>query len=274
MKEMLRYFVVGILGLFVGISLAYGIDAIFKKEDKKDTPKIEDKNEVPEEKEKDSIKLLNTKEENGSITQNYEAVLNTKHITFSVIYTVNQNGNYHTINGTLNGFNIYSATYNKKDYKESFKSNLIANNFEEDNFKIVKGTDDKSYLIIRNFKYTEMGNGINLLNIEVYNDELNRINTDNELIYAYFSQDINLENDSKPWYKDEYNLCKKDEPCQIRGKFYEDKFHLLTLVLNEETNTPKSIGTLEERVYTIKDNKLNYTVPNKYIVKDATGISL
>ncbi len=118
----------------------------------------EDKPEVL----KDGITLNETVKENDKlISQKYEIVLNEKSKSLNINFVLISD-EYQMEIKTDNklGFDVYNVyrnldtenhNNNEKMIVKLFSTEEIAKNFNENNFKIVKGTDNKSYLVIQNY---------------------------------------------------------------------------------------------------------------------------
>ena len=235
--------------------------------DKSDTE--EDNNEENKEKTEDGVRLLNTKKESDKIVQEYEIVLNGKINNLNVSYNfdkyVDGFGGDNTDNYCINS--KYYTNCNLENKKEEyFKEEYVNNSFNEKNFEIIKGEDNKSYLIIHGIELNLIGNSYYLF---VLNDDLEiikptesieEIDDASFLGFAYYEslcEDINCESTGNFWYKDRYGVCS-DEVCQIRSKVEDNKIYHLFYVGSCEG------VEVEEREYTIKNNKLSYEVINTY----------
>lgn len=112
----------------------------------------------------------------------------------------------------------------------------------------------------------------------VYNDNLELINKEEIIAYSggcvlYLDKDYE-KNDYKDkffkWYKDnfDYSLLGCISDCEVRGKIENNKIYNYVPKLNKNE---QGTGTLEEREYTINNNKLEYKVINIYTIYGGTG---
>ena len=94
-----------------------------------------------------------------------------------------------------------------------------------------------------------------------------------------------LEDEEKPWYMDDFNACSSPSNCYINVKVEDNKIYYLVPVLidvaeEEEENSDEedveevmTYGELEERVYTIRDSKLEYEVVKRYTIIGVSGLT-
>lgn len=92
-----------------------------------------------------------------------------------------------------------------------------------------------------------------------------------------------LEDEEKPWYTDDFNACSSPSNCYINVKVEDNKIYYLVPVLidvAEEENSDEedaeevmTYGELEERVYTIRDSKLEYEVVKRYTIIGVSGLT-
>ncbi len=137
----------------------------------------------------------------------------------------------------------------------------------EDNFKIIKGTDNKNYIIIVHDNYNNAFVSGTSNEMLVLNDELELVSK--EFMIESLSPDYATHNG---FILDDYigNI-----PCKVEGKeFYKNnkyvkiennEIHFLFPKMDNNSSLPEY---LEERVYTINNNKLEYKVINTYKVVD------
>ena len=116
----------------------------------------------------------------------------------------------------------------------------------------------------------EFSNGEDIYsNAYILNDKLEIINENLE--FNLYSSDVNVilqvEN-ANPWYED--SKCK-DELCHRIFKIEDNKIYYLVSKLKDDYQEG-DYGVLEERVYTINDNKLTYEVINTYNITEMGNI--
>lgn len=121
--------------------------------------------------------------------------------------------------------------------------NNIKNYFNEQNFYIIKGTDNKKYLGIVT---SIMGDPEKLQG--------------NLVIYTTYQDFFNPKNYKKYTYENMFNLNYGDFDSQIRLKINDNKIYYYYVDCNE--------SYAEERLYTI-NNKLEYKVIDKFEVSGA-----
>lgn len=235
----------------------------------------------------DGIKLIKTADSNNKILQEYEVILNGKKSTINIVYTYKYTpaneyeDAYEEVSGTLNGKEVYykfNLAQNSSNKNQIFNSNFIASAFNTKNFKIVKGEDNKNYLTVASNKTAGLYIG-NSNVLYIYNDKIEQIVKDIPR-YGYGKDDFmtikggptgfELEDDSK-WYSDTFNVCSTSEDwCHIGVKIEADKIYNLVPILNSNF-TEGNMGKMEERVYTINNDKLQYKVLNSYKIVNGAG---
>ncbi len=220
----------------------------------------------------DGIKLKDIKKIGDKVTENFEIVLNGKKKDFLVEFKYEKDEQFNSeyIIGT---FNNYVVELDYHPMEEGNKDALlttsnIKNIFNVNDFKIIKGNDNKNYLLVISKGYVD--------NVAfIFNDNLENIATDIEDIY---DRAINLQNEAskngfmittfyntpcddgldKIWYKNAFNIKDKTD---FALKIDNNKIYYLATIKRDD-NTYH----LEERAYTINNNKLSYTVLNDYSV--------
>ena len=122
---------------------------VIENNDEEKDSKEEDENNNEEEDNKDvikdGVKLVNTKKETDKIIQEFEITLNGTSKTLAIEYSHSgpELSTYY-ITGDYNKAELFYTETNNEKFNESF----INEEFNENNFKIIKGTDNKSYLAI------------------------------------------------------------------------------------------------------------------------------
>lgn len=238
---------------------------------------------------KSGFKLLSTESINDTIIQKYEVILNDKKQTLNVNYSYiyhekNEDEDaYEEIVGKIDNNEVYYNTNILKENdlkKQTFTENNINKEFNTNNFQIIQGTDNLDYFTIR----TNNMNGIYVAptnGLYIFNDKLeNLINnfssydgctTNNYMIIKGGPTGLELENENA-WYKDSYGLCKSNEEwCHIGVKTENNKIYYLYPKVDFANMTDTYYGYLEERVYTINNNKLEYKTINNYKIIGAAG---
>lgn len=225
-------------------------------------------NENPNEEVEDYVRLVDTREEDNQVVQEYEIVLNGKRNTFLIDYELFQEDmeDYTWFGLTSNYFHIdrYSLEHNESniangkeyiDIETLLSADFVNSEFNVDNFVIIKGIDNKSYLgIIAKSDGVMYADSANLI---ILNDNLENIDylnmfTNNQKIT--FNDGVNY------FYNDEFDVCDEEE-CQIRLKIEGDRIYSFYYNLYCSEN-PENI--LEKRLYTINDNQLQYEIIDTY----------
>ncbi len=289
-----------ILGIIVGGILAGGVVFAVLNGNNKTNPETTNTNKDKENKDEkqdnedkqdtsvqvnDGVKLKEVKEDGNKITETFEVILNGKKKDINIVFGCLDNGEYYNITGTYNGIiDFYIDSENKEDskFEDIYNVEKIKTYFTEDNFKVIEGEDKKNYLIIIK-SVPSHDNGDNYA--YVFNDELDLISKDSiKDDYMYFDKMIKVksyfsledshqpmdtvrqvESVDGPWYETSGHA----NDINIKHKVFkikDNKIYYLAWIRNEDSTTweKDGYGTLEERVYTIKNDKLEYNVINTY----------
>jgi len=255
MKKSLLYVIVCLLLIVVASGTTYII--MKTKDNHKEDNKTETKN--PNKALKDNIKLINTNKNNNKITQEYEIILNGKKNNISIDYIISQNNEGFDIKALINDLEIYTYI---EDNTKQYSEELIKDNFNEKNFQIIKGTDNKNYLVIRNFYYSYITG--NYSAYYIFNDDLKNITDKEKLCVVSDRNAMSFENDKNVYYENSNYRCNV---CQVRSKISDNKIY--SLIPTEKEGM--TFGVLEEREYTINNDKLEYKIVNSYEIKDVAG---
>jgi len=271
-SEKYIYLVIGII--VIGIIAASVTFALLndKETPKNDNNPVENNkvdNEEPKEDIKDEVKLIDIKERDDKVIQKFNVTLNGKNKDLEIIYSKELRiyppyEDYYDIVGEFNNQTVYS------NYQESSNWNIddIKKNFNEDNFRIIKGEDGKSYLgIIYIINFSTVA-------LAIYNDELELISKDVEqeknswftdafIIYNFNHHVMSLDN-KKPWYEDTFNTHGFD----IRVKIEDNKIYYFYFDFDVDGSMRKPTGTAYEKVYTINNNKLESQIINTYKITE------
>ncbi len=221
----------------------------------------------------DGVKLIDVKKQEDKIVETFEIVLNgkKKEMNFQFEYEKNEIFDLYVIKGNYKNFLIHGSDYSLSDTSidKVFSVDSIKENFNSNNFKIIKGEDNKNYLgIIANRNNDDI--------LYIFNDNLENIIDDTYddydrsieiipgvndknsfMITTYYNTPCG-ENMDAIWYKNAFNIKNK---TNFALKIEDNKLYYLAFKLNDYPNS-----TLEERVYTINNSKLSYTVINEYFV--------
>lgn len=228
----------------------------------------------------DKIEIKNIYNINDAIVEEIEITLNEKTNIMKLTYTYDETSNKN-LTGEFKGTILYETYFVDKSL---FSESNIRESFNENNFKVIKGTDKQSYLVVHS------GEEYNP-SIYIYNDELeliskNSINDDYYTLggknindnYDYFkikNQNFNIitKADDLSMYCDDYGYCRNIV------KIEDNKIYYLALKFNgmyktlDEYKEAKDYGIVEERIYEIEDNKLKYEVKKVYNVTEMDYLS-
>lgn len=210
----------------------------------------------------DYVKLVNVRDEESKVIQEYEMVLNGKKKEFMIEFVIDEvyindgerepNGDYWLI-GAMEDEVVYSEILSQEEVKSNkIDKDSINNAFSERNFTIFEG-NDKKYLIIADYGSEYFGR---FMSYSIYNDDLKII--DSLSLYVGDSQSI-LNDLGFPCYDSIYaDIYDLDiTSYSFRTKIEGSKIYNLYYNYDQEP-------ILEERVYTINNDKLTYEVVNTY----------
>lgn len=286
-KETIMYIVITILLVIIGVGVTYIImdkknnNTNIKDQNKDDKEESNNDNQIS-----DGVKFKSINREDDKIVETFEVILNGKKRDFAITYKYEKDdfyGGVNKITGYVNSYGINSFEYLVSEYPNfSWYSeatlNKIKSEFAEDNFIVFKAEDNQNYLLVQSANICI--ECFNASDLYVYNDELELISKNivaltyepTETIDAFIIDSFNYNipcefNGQNPLYP---NTFKNIQPNIIinEGKFTKiegDKIYFLAPILNDNLTG----GILEERIYTIKDSKLSYTVNKTYQI---TGI--
>ena len=291
MKKVLIIIVVLLSFGVIGFGIYYVSTHDFSIDRKGNTPENVELNDGSlEVKDDDRVTLVSTEEIDNSFVQTYQIVINGEERTLEVefLYRNNEDAQEQSLTGEYSGATLY-VYYEKYDEDASgYDANMIDSSFNENNFHFISGQNGESYLLIHTNIYDDGAGEEDKLYI--LNDNLEFI--DNDLVdYTGSSEtqgmsimstytSYTLENDEYPWYEDSFNVCSTPSNCYINVKIEDNKIYYLVPVLNEindenleESEEPTNYGSLEERVYTIRDGVLSYEVIKRYTITGISGLT-
>lgn len=294
MKKVEKYIYI-VIALILVAAISSGVTYILIKSnnaEQNQTPNndkpLEEDNQ-PTENLKSGFKLLSTDKVNDTIIQKYELILNSKKQEIDIKYTyeyheANEDEEaYEEIIGKINNTPVYYNTNILKDSdlkKQTFTENNINKEFNTNNFQLIQGTDNIDYFTIRtnnmNGMYVAPTNGLYIFNDKLENltnnfPSYDGCTTANYMIIEGGPTGLELENENA-WYKDTYGLCKSNENwCHIGVKIENDKIYYLYPKVDFANMTDTYYGYIEEREYTINNNKLEYKTLNTYKIIGAAG---
>ena len=261
---------IGIIIVLVGVIIAEGVYLFTsKKEENENNSYINIPKEEEEENEsndnetsEDYVKLVNTKEEDNQVIQEYEMVLNGEYQEFIVEFSYEQEANHSNSSNTVNYLNgkfkdniVYSEIRG-----ETLSISYINRMFSSQNFTIIKG-EDKNYLAVATFEREDYGD---FMYYQIYNDSFDYIDS-----ISLYVGNQSIENDLgfdgyQNVFADIYYLS--EEYYSVRGKIEDNHIYELAYVCDDVY-----YGILEERVYTINHDKLEYEVINTYTDLEIAG---
>lgn len=277
MKKKITYVIAVVLGLFIIGGITY---ALINRND----GNLNDKKDANET-DKTSIVLKDTKKKGSNITQTFEIYMNNKKVLFDLTYTDTvtkldeENGSkgMETLEGKFDGLtliNTWKSISNMDDYEKTlFDESVINREFTTDNFKIIKGEDGKEYLLvnsqIKDNYYTPESNYL-----YIFNDELKLINNTLDCVFGnkkgmiIHPGESAITSSSMKTYENSFGydgLTSKNIFVKIDGN------KIYYLYQNFKSSETDNYGTIEEREYTINDNKLKYNVVKSYVADKAVG---
>lgn len=296
MKNIERSIYIVIIVILVGV-LSCGITYMVMKDKNNDEIKEidnkEEKEPITKDEDnkdpilKDGVKLLRTYQESDEIIQEYEIILNGNKKVLSLNFQYYDTGGGIHISSEFNDIIFYEAEpgydeFLDYDYENNYENSGYVNSeninmiktikevFNEQNFKLIKGKDTKSYLTVwtRNLDEANLyifNDKLELLEDESFKD-FSSINGNNStfIIVATFWMSINAEG-KEPWYTDKLEFCKDsasaENSCHINVKI--DNTQIYYLVPNYDKEL------IEERVYEINNNKFEYKVVTTYKIKES-----
>lgn len=256
-KNTVLYIIITILLIIIAIGITYIIMDNKNKEEIVEPSDNDKKEETPNKEEdpvkEDGVTLKNSIKNNDTITQEYEIILNGKEQNIKIIFTYDENNG---IKGVLNNNILYLEMDTTPIDKNMFSTVKINKEFNEKNFNLIKGKDNKNYLLIATKEINPSGIK---MNYEIFNEQLDKINeasipfhTSTQCIYDL--NNIELENEMI----EIYNLDPGKECNYIRGKVENNQIESLFY----------DCDTIEHRIYTINENKVEYITLE--IFKDIT----
>ncbi len=238
---------IGIIIILIGVIVAEGVYLFTSKEEKEENESNDD--EISE----DYVKLVNTREEDNQVIQEYEMVLNGEYQEFDITFEINVGEGYWDIDSTLGDSYLFSVWYDTAPPNNYV--DFIAQYFNENNLIIFPGIDGINYLIIQGYAFPPAG-GVGI-DYNIFNQNWDYIGN---IAVIYQGQGVVLEDESV-WYLDNLNIDTVQDYNKIRSKIEGDKIY----------NLYYTCDYMEERVYTINNNKLEYEVINQYKILEASG---
>lgn len=258
MKEKIPYIFITLLAILCGF-LSYELL----------TNECETK-EKTEKQAQEPIVFKNIESLDDKIIEHFDITLNGKSKTIDVDFEYRfVNDSIHVVSAGIKDTLIYSREYyengNQIKKEDVFNEDIIKRTFTVANFDIIAGSDDKDYLIAY---YT----GPLESSLKIFADDMTLISKDlvkpdpvhEGFVISYFYNNICELEKGNPFYP---NTFDSDNSKKIHVKKEKDKIYFLAPVLNADFSG-NDFGTLEERVYTVRDNKLEYDVINKYKIKN------
>lgn len=280
-KNIILYIIITILLIVIAVGITYIIMDKKNNEEVKEpsNPNNDSNNEVTL---KDNINLKKTYTSNEFIIEEFEITLNNKVNTIKIIYDYKAdeayNNDIHEITGKFNDVELVGRGYinlGEEEYtkENTFNEKNIKSIFNEENFSIIKGRDNKSYLLVQTVD-VEALDGYSRSNLYVYNDNLELISKNiisqkespdytsyDGFIINNFIGNIPCEyKDNSPLYERTFKKVSEIDGNEQYTKVENNQIYFLFPKINADYTG----GTVEERIYTINNNKLEYKVINTY----------
>ncbi len=221
---------------------------------------------------KDSISFKSVKTNGKKIVESFTIAMNGKKSTFEVEFSTTKNETDTEIKGTFKKETLFLKSRSNEDISKELDEKTVKNLFSEKNFQFIKGSDEKTYLLVlanidskgekEDFLYI-LNDKFELLEGDM---NYNGCGKNNALTVRSDKAKYTLEN-TPSLYHDQFDVCKDQTDCMINVKIEDSKIHYLKVFPKYEEF---DFGSIEERIYTINDNRLNYTVENTYRIASAT----
>lgn len=286
MKKVERYIYIVLIIILVGIIISGTTYIIMKNNDKTEIKENnnnqnnneKDNNQNEEPTKEDGVKLLKTYNLNDKIIEEFEITLNGKINNMKIEFDYDEEDyteeeTLSIVDGKFNNNTLITYFDFNSPKSKIFNLDIIKNEFNEGNFKIIKGTDNKSYLLLA----TKISNDFNSeSHLLVFNDNLEQIKGDFEGYSCNSNKEENMvvfttatgykpKNGTPIDYKDDFNLNYHIPSVYgevgVNVKIENNKIYYLVPIFNWDINDE---GILEEREYTLNNNKYEYKVINTY----------
>lgn len=293
MKKAFPYIITGVLCAALAGGIVFCLmnsnDKNNNRGDNKDSNYTEvDKDKNNENNSTEKVILKSTEMKNSKIVQTFEISMNGKKVLFNVDYTdkaekldsvdaIDGIEGLETLEGKINDITLNSSLKNIADmehYKKVlFEKSVIDKIFTTRNFRIIKGSDNKDYLLVNtqiqdNFNFP-VANYLYIFNdtLELINNTLDSAFNGGKGMMIHNGPDSILSSEVVSYENDfgYSGLTSKN----IRVKIMNNKILYQYSVLS--TNNSDSYGNIEEREYTISNNKLEYKVLGTHKADDITG---
>jgi len=311
MRKVEKYIYLSIIIILIGIICTGLIYIIVKNKDNKTEIKYNNNSTNNNNEEnnnsnikEDGIKLLRTYNQNDNIVEEFEVTLNNKTNNFKITYTYEENDCLKKVKGKIGSTTIYEVedegiyenscktTYTKD---ELFNTTKIKDKINENNFKIIKGQDNRSYLAFYGYSnYIVEKNEEEKNYLHIFNDNLEVISKDikdsydydgienmnRDYFYEYHdATNINIVEKAEglSWYGKKDN-CSECNPSYKILKIEDNKIYYLALNIPQDWYSHAEAGDagygskIEEREYTINNNKLEYKIIKEYKVEEISNM--
>lgn len=204
----------------------------------------------------DGIKKVFTTTRDDQIIQSYEVILNGKKSSFNIVYLKSLIDKEMKITGMMNNeLEIVTLKEDIDDFQNEYIDRIYGSNY----MQIIMGSDGKNYLAVLSFTNIH-GKMVYLL----FDDEMNYINRDDEIIAMNKGQFLEVANLENVWYRD--SIINKDNKSQLRVKIDGNKIYYL-----KHIHSGDCLGKLEDRIITIFNSKLLYDVKRSFSVINSYG---
>lgn len=260
MKEKILYVVIACLLIIISSGVTYIVmDNNNSKEGKENKTPIKENSNI-----KDEIKLVDIKEEDNKIIENFKIILNSKENNLEVIFDYQKGDPWGYVSAKVSNNQFVSFAIPEGS---NFNKEKIKDMFNENNFKIIKGEDNKNYLAIGS-----MANNAGY--VYIYNDNLEVLNANTNdaykinngfVAFPFGNNPCGIEKD--PIYENDFNL--KNDYGLLKGlhlKIDNNKIYYLRVITDSDNKMDFNNYYLEEIVYTINNNQMTYKTLDKYKV--------
>lgn len=231
----------------------------------------------------DSVKVKEIKKAGEKFIETYDVTMNGKKSTFEIEYNYEYETDYANIyakiKNTKEPISIeVQETDSEKFKNDNFTETNLKKKLTEDDFRFFKGEDGKSYLLVIVKTYHFVSGHSDYL--YAFDDELKLVEGDIARDECSNDEAMTIRNDAsismskeepgKTGYDDTLGIYKNtDRRFYLNLKIVDDKIYYLKS--DYTTATEGNYGTIEERIYTIKDSKWTYTIKDKYKITDGAG---
>lgn len=219
------------------------------------------------------VTFRSIKKKKDKIIEAFDVTINGITEIFKVEFSKEASGSNAAIRGKVQDKTFYYDNLGMSDeeIETKFTEENLKKNFTESNFHFIEGEDGKSYLLVTAQNKTSekeasymylLNDKMDILEGDLSYDSLNK--TDYMTIY---DESVSFKSTELKGYEDKLGICEENS-CLINISLEESKIYYIKAF---PKCSKDDSGYLEERVYTIRENKLNYTIKNRYKITESQG---